>query len=339
MLAPSDYPQINALSLVTADVLTKMGFNLDLVSTDWGTVIQRRASQAPVERGGWSVFHSTWSGADIVNPAINQNLRANGQGAWFGWPSDPAIETLRAAWIDAGAQPDRKRLADEIQVHAMDTVPVRPARLLLAALGLAEERLRRVPLSDHRILEHLENRLANGPHFTASERTEPRPARSVDAWCSRGEYAVTTELPEILHNDPRQDLPLADDKVLIVEEVARVEKRLVETGRATIRVSTSEHDETIETMLRHQAVSVERKPMDLQVSAAPPTRQEGDTIVLSIVEERVIVEKRLFLTEEVHIRIDQTPLLDTQVVHLRREHAEIDVDDQANHQHPERIST
>ena len=126
MIEPSDYPQIHALSLVTADVMTRMGFNLDVVSTDWGTVIQRRASQEPVDRGGWSVFHSTWSGADVVNPAIHMNLRANGPGAWFGWPSDPVIETMRNDWIDAATDDDRKRLADAIQVQAMQSVPFIP---------------------------------------------------------------------------------------------------------------------------------------------------------------------------------------------------------------------
>ena len=126
LLAPSDYPQINALSLVTADVMAKMGFNLDLISTDWGTVTQRRASTEPVERGGWSVFHSTWSGADVVNPAIHQNLRANGRGAWFGWPTDPQIEAMRLEWLDATDEPARKRLADAIQVRAMDSVPFIP---------------------------------------------------------------------------------------------------------------------------------------------------------------------------------------------------------------------
>ncbi|MGI4952338.1 MAG: ABC transporter substrate-binding protein [Janthinobacterium lividum] len=126
LLAPSDYPGINALSLVTADLLTKMGFNLDLVSTDWGTVTQRRASLEPVERGGWSVFHSTWSGADVVNPAIHQNLRANGRGAWFGWPTDPAIEAMRTDWIDAADDQTRKRLADAIQVQALQSVPFVP---------------------------------------------------------------------------------------------------------------------------------------------------------------------------------------------------------------------
>ena len=126
LLVPSDYPSINALSLVSADVMQRAGFNLDVVSTDWGTVIQRRASMEPVERGGWSAFHSTWTGADVVNPAIHQNLRANGRGAWFGWPTDPEIERMRADWIDAPDEPTRKRLADALQVQAMQSVPFIP---------------------------------------------------------------------------------------------------------------------------------------------------------------------------------------------------------------------
>ena len=126
LLGPSDYPQINALTLVTADVMRRMGFNLELVSTDWGTVIQRRASKEPVERGGWSAFHTTWSGADVVNPAIHMNLRANGAAAWFGWPSDPEIESLRAQWLEAPDEPGRKRLADAAQAQAMVTLPFIP---------------------------------------------------------------------------------------------------------------------------------------------------------------------------------------------------------------------
>ena len=126
LLAPTDYPQINALSLVTADVMQQMGMALEVVATDWGTVIQRRASQAPVERGGWSVFHSTWSGADILDPALHPYLRGNGLAAWFGWPTDPQLETLHNDWIEAADDPARKRLAEAIQVRAFETMPLIP---------------------------------------------------------------------------------------------------------------------------------------------------------------------------------------------------------------------
>ncbi len=126
LLAPSDYPQINALSLVTADLMRRVGFSVDLAAMDWGTVIQRRASKEPVEKGGWSVFHSTWSGADIQNPAISQQTRTNKDGAWFGWPEDEEIEAMRARWLEAPDPATQKQIADAIQVRAFETVPFIP---------------------------------------------------------------------------------------------------------------------------------------------------------------------------------------------------------------------
>ena len=126
LLAPSDYPQINALSLVTADLMRRVGFSVDLTAMDWGTVIQRRASKEPVEKGGWSVFHSTWSGADIQNPAISQQTRTNKDGAWFGWPEDEEIEAMRALWLEAPDPATQKQIADAIQVRAFETVSFIP---------------------------------------------------------------------------------------------------------------------------------------------------------------------------------------------------------------------
>ncbi|MCW3476581.1 ABC transporter substrate-binding protein [Limobrevibacterium gyesilva] len=126
LLAPSDYPQINALSLVTADLMRRMGFNLDLASVDWGTLVQRRASKEPVEKGGWSVFHSTWSGTDVQNPGIQQQTRANRDGAWFGWPDDPELERMRNEWLVAADPAEQKRIATAIQVRSFETVPFVP---------------------------------------------------------------------------------------------------------------------------------------------------------------------------------------------------------------------
>lgn len=126
LLDPTDYPQLHALALVSADVLKRVGFNLDVQAMDWGTLVQRRASTEPVEKGGWSVFHSTWSGTDVVNPAVHINIRANGRAAWFGWPTDPEIEKLRDEWLDATSPEDQKRIADAIQVRSFETLPFIP---------------------------------------------------------------------------------------------------------------------------------------------------------------------------------------------------------------------
>jgi peptide/nickel transport system substrate-binding protein len=126
LIAPSDYPQINALSLVTADLLTRLGMNVEVVSADWGTVVQRRASKEPLERGGWSVVHTTSSGSDLGVPTIHLFLRANGPGAWFGWPQDDQIEALRAQWLDAANEAESKRIGDALNARAMEVLPYIP---------------------------------------------------------------------------------------------------------------------------------------------------------------------------------------------------------------------
>jgi peptide/nickel transport system substrate-binding protein len=120
LIAPGDYPQINALSLVTADILTRMGMNLEVISTDWGTLVQRRASKEPVERGGWSIIHTTSSGQALALPVFHLFLRTNGANAWFGWPDDPEIERLRGAWVETGDPAESRRIAESLNRRAME---------------------------------------------------------------------------------------------------------------------------------------------------------------------------------------------------------------------------
>jgi peptide/nickel transport system substrate-binding protein len=120
LIAPGDYPQINALSLVTADILTRMGMNLEVISTDWGTLVQRRASKEPVERGGWSIIHTTSSGQSLALPVYHLFLRANGANAWFGWPDDPEIERLRNAWVETGDAAESRQIAEQLNRRAME---------------------------------------------------------------------------------------------------------------------------------------------------------------------------------------------------------------------------
>jgi peptide/nickel transport system substrate-binding protein len=126
VITPSDYPQINALGLVTTDLLRRIGMNVELVATDWGTLVQRRTSREPVERGGWSIFHTTAAGDAINMPPVHLFLRANGANAWFGWPDDPEIERLRAAWLDAEDDAQSKSIARALNAQAMRSLPYVP---------------------------------------------------------------------------------------------------------------------------------------------------------------------------------------------------------------------
>ncbi len=126
LLGPTDILVPSALTQVALDLFRRLEVNLDAVLTDWGTVVQRRTSREPLERGGWSVSMYAFSSMDFLTPATNPTLRANGAGAWFGWPDIPRLEALRDAWFETPGLADRQALAREMQAVAMDELPFIP---------------------------------------------------------------------------------------------------------------------------------------------------------------------------------------------------------------------
>jgi molybdenum ABC transporter molybdate-binding protein len=103
---------------VTEDLLKRLGMNVELVATDWGSVLARRNNRTPADQGGWSIFHTWWVGPDLVNPALHAPLRGHGAAAWAGWPTDPTGEALRDRWLAAAAPADQVALARQIQAGA-----------------------------------------------------------------------------------------------------------------------------------------------------------------------------------------------------------------------------
>lgn len=125
-LAVSDVPRINAIAEVGADMLRRIGMNVDEISTDWGTVVQRSVSRQPLDKGGWNMFASFTGGIDAGTPANNNLLRGNGEGAYNGWPVAPKLEALRDAWLGASDPAQQLDLARQIQVQAFQDVPFLP---------------------------------------------------------------------------------------------------------------------------------------------------------------------------------------------------------------------
>jgi peptide/nickel transport system substrate-binding protein len=126
LLQATDFPTLNALALVGADMMRRVGMNVDVQSLDWGTVVQRRASREPPARGGWNAFFTFWAGLDHFNPAGHLSIRGNGAEAWFGWPTAPRLEELRDAWFQAPDLPAQQAIARNIQAQAMQDVPYIP---------------------------------------------------------------------------------------------------------------------------------------------------------------------------------------------------------------------
>jgi peptide/nickel transport system substrate-binding protein len=126
VLVATDLPALQALGEVGADMLKQAGINVDVQSTDWGSVIQRRASKAPIDKGGWSVFFTSFFGVDQFTPATHLGLRGNGEAGWFGWCNSPQLEQLRDAWFEAPDMAAQKAVAERIQGQAFQDVPYLP---------------------------------------------------------------------------------------------------------------------------------------------------------------------------------------------------------------------
>ena len=126
LIVPTDFPNLKALADVGADMMRRMGLNVDYQATDWGTLLTRRAKKDPVDAGGWSAFFTFGAGTDQATPAANLMLRANGPNAWFGWPDDPRIEALREEWFNAPDLAAQQRTAVALQERAFETVPYVP---------------------------------------------------------------------------------------------------------------------------------------------------------------------------------------------------------------------
>jgi len=110
----------------------------------------------------------------------------------------------------------------------------------------------------------------------------------------------------------------------VIEETVRIEKREFESGRVVVHKTVVERDEVVDIILRQQDLSMERVPVGRVVSEAPQTRQEGDTLIVPILEEVLVVEKRLVLKEELHIRKQSSERTEQKTVRLRSEQVEIE---------------
>ncbi len=126
LIGPTDILAPAAMTQVAGDMFRRLGVNLDFVLTDWGSVVQRRASREPLEKGGWSAFLTAFASFEFADPSGNFPLRGHGNGAWFGWPTIPKLEELRDAWFEAPDFDAQRRIAREIQLTMLDEVPYIP---------------------------------------------------------------------------------------------------------------------------------------------------------------------------------------------------------------------
>ena len=109
----------------------------------------------------------------------------------------------------------------------------------------------------------------------------------------------------------------------VIEEQIVVDKYIVERGKVRVSKRISEHEEIVDEPLFHEEVRVERVPINQVIETAPGVRNEGDTLVIPVVEERIFVEKRLVLVEELRVKKELVETHQPQKITLRKEQVEI----------------
>ena len=88
----------------------------------------------------------------------------------------------------------------------------------------------------------------------------------------------------------------------LFEEELSVSKRVVPTSRVQVSRVTHSHEQLVDELLSREQVEVERVPIGKPIDAMPSVREEGDCIIVPVVEEVLKIERLLVLKEEVRIR-------------------------------------
>jgi peptide/nickel transport system substrate-binding protein len=122
----ADYSMLAPLGRIAADLLTRLGLNVDLQESDFGTLMQRRNSRATADKGGWSLFMSLGAAAVAVNPGLDVYVQAEGAKGWYGWYDNPKVVALTRQWVASTTEAEREKIIDAIQTIAFADAPTIP---------------------------------------------------------------------------------------------------------------------------------------------------------------------------------------------------------------------
>ena len=190
----------------------------------------------------------------------------------------------------------------------------------------------------------------NGSQVTVSWGDSQRVLVPINLLVERrdGSYFLPLSLAELGQQIPArtQELPrpnsinrLQGSEVVVIPvivEELQVAKRKVDTGRVRITKLVREREEVVNEPLLQEEVDVQRVAVNRLVDVPPPIRYMGDVMIVPLLEEVLVVEKRLMLKEELHISKRQTEVHNPQRVILRSEEVTVERIDEA--EQPESIT-
>lgn len=147
------------------------------------------------------------------------------------------------------------------------------------------------------------------------------PARYLEAQAD-GSYYLPLNREQMNLADAQ---PEGQDVVIpVIMETAEVARRRLEKDRVKVTKKVYEREELVDEPTISEEVQIERVPVNRQVDQAPEVRYEGETMIIPVLEEVLVVEKRLVLKEEVHVTRRQKTNRDPQRVKLRSEEVKVE---------------
>ncbi len=119
----ADSPINNAATLTMAEAFGRAGLTMDVPSSDWATVTQRRNRREPPEQGGWNFFVTVANVLDGQNPLTNLYLASPCEGGLTGWPCDEELEALRRSWWEERDEAKRQEILHRVHARAYQVLP------------------------------------------------------------------------------------------------------------------------------------------------------------------------------------------------------------------------
>jgi uncharacterized protein (TIGR02271 family) len=139
-----------------------------------------------------------------------------------------------------------------------------------------------------------------------------------------GTYVLPMTLAEAMTTwrDPSENgetltIPVAEER--LVRQI-----RKIETGRVRITKRISTRVEEVDDPLIQETLHVERVAVNRPIDEPVPARHEGDTLIIPVFEETLVVRKQLILKEELHVTRRKTESHRPQQVTLRREEVSVE---------------
>lgn len=146
-----------------------------------------------------------------------------------------------------------------------------------------------------------------------------------------GEQPQRGQRTERYTDDSANDNINESNAIPVMEEQVHVDKKVVEKGSVYIYKDVHEEEVSVDIPYSHEEVEIERVPINKYAEdTPPPVRHEGDKMIIPVLKEVLVVEKRIMVVEEIHVTKRKISEHDTQKINLRREELKVDREDYRN---------